>query len=297
MLHQGRDRLGGQWIVGKRRRVLETHARDWWSGKLLGGREERQGLDHRRTRRAGAEQRFQQGRQLGRGTGEQSRRRDRSRARMGDGERNAEAVVDERRPALPGVEHLRRIVPRPGHRAGDHLADRVHAEGEGGGDPEVPAATAAQRPEEIGMLLLAGAQRPAIGVDQLDGDEVVAGEPVLAREKADAAAEGQAGDADARTGPGRDRDPVLPQPSVADRAGAPRRRRPPRRATRRRRPRSIRRRRSPDRHRPPRTLRSCVPRSERGAGSPPGAPSGRRSARRSCCRRRQWPPESARSAR
>ena len=75
--------------------------------------------------------------------GEQPRRRDRSRAGVGDGERNAEALVDERRPALPGIEHLRRIVPRPRHRAGDHVINRVHAEGEGGGDPEVPAATAA----------------------------------------------------------------------------------------------------------------------------------------------------------
>src|SRR5215212_4970838 len=134
---------------------------------------------------------------------------------MRDGERDAEAVVDERRPALPGVEHLRCIVPGPAHHAGHHLVDGVHAEGEGGGNSEVPAATAAQRPEQIGMLLLAGPERPAIGVDEVDGNEIVTGEPILAREKADATAESQAGDADARTGPRGDRDSVLPQTTIA----------------------------------------------------------------------------------
>src|SRR5215213_9513929 len=134
---------------------------------------------------------------------------------MRDGERNTEAVVDERRPALPGVEHLRDVVPGPGHGAGDDVANGLHAEGEGGDDPEVPPTPAAQRPEQIAMRLLAGPERPALGVDEVDGDEVVAGEPILAREKADATAEGQAGDADARTGPRGDRDSVLPQTTIA----------------------------------------------------------------------------------
>src|SRR4051794_11980573 len=134
---------------------------------------------------------------------------------MGDGECHAETLVSERRPVLPGVQHLRGIVPRPDHRAGHHLVNRVHAKGEAGGDPEVPAATAAQRPEEIRMRLLAGTERPAFSVDELDRDEVVAGKPILAREKANATAEGQAGEADARTGPRGDRDPVLPQATIA----------------------------------------------------------------------------------
>src|SRR5687768_8386007 len=120
---------------------------------------------------------------------------------MGDGERDAEALVDERRPALPCVEHLRRVIPRPGHRAENDLTDGVHAKGEGGSDAEIAATTAAQRPEELGVRLRAGAEGLPLGVDQLDGEEVVAGEPILAREKADAAAEGQAGDADTRAGP------------------------------------------------------------------------------------------------
>jgi len=45
------------------------------------------------------------------------------------------------------------------------------AEGEGGGDPDVLAATATQRPEKIGMRLLTGTERLAIGGDELDGDE------------------------------------------------------------------------------------------------------------------------------
>ena len=59
------------------------------------------------------------------------------------------------------------------------------------------------------MRLLAGTQRLAIGIDELDGDEVVASEPVLAREKADATAEGQPGDADRRAAPGGQRVGVL----------------------------------------------------------------------------------------
>src|SRR5215212_4303272 len=111
---------------------------------------------------------------------------------MGNGERDAKPLVDKGCPVLPGIQHLRRIVPWPGHHANNHLADRVYAEGEGGGDPEVPAATAA-----------------------LDTDEVVAGESKLAREKTAATAESQASDANARAGPPGDRDPMLPQATIA----------------------------------------------------------------------------------
>jgi hypothetical protein len=134
---------------------------------------------------------------------------------MGNRERDAEALVGEWCPALPGVEHLSHILPRPRHRADRYVPNRVHAKGEGGSDPEVSAASAAQRPEEIGVLTLTGAQHIAIGVDQLDGEEVVAREPILAREKADAAAESQAGDTDARAGPGGDGHAMVPQAAVA----------------------------------------------------------------------------------
>ncbi len=99
---------------------------------------------------------------------------------MGYRERNAQALVDERRPALPGIEYLRHVIPWPGHRGDRYLANRVHAEREGGSDAEVPSASAAQRPEEIGVLLLAGVQHIAVSIDQIDGEEVVAGESVLA---------------------------------------------------------------------------------------------------------------------
>jgi hypothetical protein len=67
----------------------------------------------------------------------------------------------------------------------------MHAEGEGGGDPEIPATTTAQSPEEIGMLVLTHAHLVALAVDQIDGEEVVAGEAVLTRKEANATAQGQ----------------------------------------------------------------------------------------------------------
>ena len=56
------------------------------------------------------------------------------------------------------------------------------------------AAAAAQPPEQLGVLVVAGADDLARRGDQLRGDQVVAGEPVLGGEVADAAAEGEAGD-------------------------------------------------------------------------------------------------------
>ena len=47
------------------------------------------------------------------------------------------------------------------------------------------------------MLGLAGGDQPAVGGHDLDRDEGVDGQAVLAHEPADAAAEGQAGDPDA----------------------------------------------------------------------------------------------------
>jgi hypothetical protein len=55
------------------------------------------------------------------------------------------------------------------------------------------AAAAAQGPEQIGLLLGAGAHQPAVGGDELDREEIIERKPVLAHEPADAAAEGQSG--------------------------------------------------------------------------------------------------------
>ena len=61
---------------------------------------------------------------------------------------------------------------------------------ERGHDAEV-AAAAAQCPEEIGMLVGAGAQHVAVGGNELERHDVVAREAVFPREPADAAAERQ----------------------------------------------------------------------------------------------------------
>jgi hypothetical protein len=76
----------------------------------------------------------------------------------------------------------------------DHAADdvphRVHAELERGDDAEV-AAAAAQRPEQVGVVCLAGGEHVAVGGDERGGEQVVGRQAVLAREPADPAAERQ----------------------------------------------------------------------------------------------------------
>jgi hypothetical protein len=70
-------------------------------------------------------------------------------------------------------------------------------------DPEVAAATAAKRPEEIRVVCGAhGLARP-IGEDDVGRDQLVAREPVQPRHHADPAAEREAGHADGRTRAGR----------------------------------------------------------------------------------------------
>ena len=58
----------------------------------------------------------------------------------------------------------------------DERADRVEPEHERRRHAEV-AAAAVQRPEQVGVLVLAGGDLPAVGGDEIDRDQVVAGEP------------------------------------------------------------------------------------------------------------------------
>ena len=97
---------------------------------------------------------------------------------------------------------------RQEQRAAEDHADRVEAELEAGDDAEV-AAAAADRPEQVGVLGLAGDHDAAVGGDDLDRHERVDRQAVLADEPADAAAEGQAGDADAARVAERGREAVL----------------------------------------------------------------------------------------
>ena len=124
-------------------------------------------------------------------------------------------------------------------------AERVEPELEGGRDPEVPAG-AAQAPEELGLLGLGRADEPAVGRDELDGDEVVDGEPEVPLEAAHAPTERQARDAGVADDAGRADEAVrlggdveLAEERAAVRAGDPRLRGPtstpriPERSTRR----------------------------------------------------------------
>src|SRR6266542_1654030 len=88
---------------------------------------------------------------------------------------------------------------------------------EAGGDTEV-APAAADRPEQIRMVLSVGPQEPAVGGDDVGGQQVVDREPVFANEVADAAAQGQPSDPDRAGVAEADRQTVRPE-SARDLAG------------------------------------------------------------------------------
>jgi hypothetical protein len=70
----------------------------------------------------------------------------------------------------------------------------VQAELEVHHDAEV-AAAAPNSPEELGVLVGAGGEELAVGRDDVDREELVDGEPVLAHDPADPAPEGEPGQA------------------------------------------------------------------------------------------------------
>jgi len=75
-----------------------------------------------------------------------------------------------------------------------------------GDDAEVPSA-AADAPEQIGVLVPAGLHKFSVGGDQIDGEELIDGQPVLSHQPSDSAAERQSGDAGVGDDPPRDREP------------------------------------------------------------------------------------------
>ena len=97
-------------------------------------------------------------------------------------------------------------------------ADVVQLELERRRDAEV-AAAAVQRPEQIGVRVLARRDLLAVGEDEVDRDEVVAREAVLALEPTRAAAERQSGDARRRHAAADGREPVLLRGPVERRPG------------------------------------------------------------------------------
>src|SRR4029079_3267988 len=103
-----------------------------------------------------------------------------------EGEEAVEVIWSVLDPAVPGAHHFGRAVERPEHRPPNHGADWMEPEGQRGDDAEV-AAAAADRPEEVAVLLLVGGHKGAVGENDVSRDDVVDREPVLPGEVADAA--------------------------------------------------------------------------------------------------------------
>jgi hypothetical protein len=98
-------------------------------------------------------------------------------------------------PLDPGLEDLGAALPRPQHHPGVDRRVRVQLDLDGGHDAVV-AAAAAQRPEQVGVVVVGGADERAVGGHELDRADAVGGEAVLAGEPREAAAEHVADDAD-----------------------------------------------------------------------------------------------------
>jgi len=79
----------------------------------------------------------------------------------------------------------------------DRRTDLVKVELETGDDPEV-AAAATDGPEQVGVLVVTGVEESAVGRDHVRPAEIVDREPVFRGEPAEAAADGQPGDAGRR---------------------------------------------------------------------------------------------------
>ena len=125
-----------------------------------------------------------------------------------EGEEAVQLARRRREELAVGREHLGARLDRPEGRAADDGADLVQPEQERGDDAEV-AAAAADRPEEVGVLVGARADALAAGEHHLGLEQVVDRQAALARQVADAAAEREAADAGGRDDPARGRQAVL----------------------------------------------------------------------------------------
>ena len=95
----------------------------------------------------------------------------------------------------PEADGRRAGLDRVDRGAEHHLRpDRMQGELEPGDDTEI-AAAAAQRPEQVGVVLPARVQQAAVGCDHVRREQVVDAEAVARAQPADAARQRQAGDA------------------------------------------------------------------------------------------------------
>jgi hypothetical protein len=101
-----------------------------------------------------------------------------------------------------GVQRVSGLRRRVHQGTAQHSVDGMQRVLKGRDDSEI-AAAAADGPIKIRVLGRARPQQFAVGSDDLSGDHVVAGQTMLSVQPANAAAEGQAGDAGDRGGPER----------------------------------------------------------------------------------------------
>ena len=134
------------------------------------------------------------------------------------------------RPFAVAQQHRAGVTPVPHQRARVDLPERDEVELQRGDDAEAPSA-AAQRPEQVRVVLVVGADMLAAGGHELDRGHVVGLQPITARQPRQPASERVLDDTDVRRGAGEAdqavlggaRRHVLPQ-----RAGADARKPPPR---------------------------------------------------------------------
>ena len=106
------------------------------------------------------------------------------------------------------MENLGRALEGEEHHAGVQILDGIDGELDRRDDAEV-AVAAAQRPEEIRLVLCVDADRAPVRGDELDRGDAVRLEAVLSAEPAHAAAQRVAGDSDVGGRPVQCGEPVL----------------------------------------------------------------------------------------
>ncbi len=135
-------------------------------------------------------------------------RQERQRRRLAQHRPDRQLVIGLGTDVAERAEQPRRVLGRMHDQPREHLRpDRMQPEPEGRDDAEI-AAAAADRPEQVRVLLRARMHDRAVGRHQLGREQVVDRQPVLARDPAEAAAERQPGDPGRRVDARRHGEPV-----------------------------------------------------------------------------------------
>ena len=136
-------------------------------------------------------------------------RQERRRRGGGEVEHRGEPVAGPRAGVAVSAQHVVGGVAVVEHRAREHgRPDLVQGVLERGDHPEV-AAAAAQRPEQVGVLVGTGVDELPVRRDDVGTDQAVAGQAAATEQPADTAAEGEPGDPGRRHQPAGQREPEL----------------------------------------------------------------------------------------